>query len=305
MDEDLEKGLEEAKATGENSMSTDPVTPAGGAVKKRKADAFKSDSTAQADDVEKHVKTPQGSNNAGLHEMIDAIFGDAELSEDFKAKTTTIFEAALHERVEIVRAELEEQFEAELEEQVEAIVEDLTDKVDSYLDYVIENWMQENEVALESGYKVQVAESIIAGLKSLVEDHDIEIEESDVDAMEAMEEQVAEATAKYNELFEELLAERAEKEELQKNAALAYFTEGMVATDAERFKVLAEGVSYESVEDFTNKLETIKESYFTESVVRAEDQAEVLEEEVEEVKTPSMEPSVSAYVASLNKFSKS
>jgi hypothetical protein len=79
----------------------------------------------------------------------------------------------------------------------------------------------------------------------------------------------------------------------------------MVATDAERFKVLAEGVSYESVDDFAKKLETIKESYYTEQVVRAEDQAEVLEEEVEEVKAPTLDPSVSAYVASLNKFSKS
>jgi hypothetical protein len=305
MDVNLDKGLEEAKATGEDSMSTDPVTPAGGAVKKRRADAFKSDSTATADNVEKHVKTPQGSNNAGLHEMIAAIFGDADLSEDFKTKTTTIFEAALHEKAEAVRAELEEQFEADLNEQVEAIVEDLTDKVDSYLDYVVENWMKENEVALESGYKVEVAESILAGLKSLVEDHNIEIEDEELEAIAAMEEQVAESTAKYNALFEELLAERAEKEELQKNAALSHFTEGMVATDAERFKVLAEGVSYESVDDFAKKLETIKESYFTEQVVRAEDQAEVLEEEVEEVKAPTLDPSVSAYVASLNKFSKS
>ena len=131
------------------------------------------------------------------------------------------------------------------------------------------------------------------------------IEDEELEAIASMEEEVAATNAKYNELFEELLAERAEKEELQKNAAMSYFTEGMVATDAERFKVLAEGVSYESVEDFAKKLETIKESYFAEQVVRAEDQAEVLEEEVEEVKTPVLEPSVSAYVASLNKFSKS
>ena len=165
--------------------------------------------------------------------------------------------------------------------------------------------MKENEVALESGFKVEVAESIIAGLKSLVEDHKIDIEDEELEALAAMEEEVAQSTAKYNALFEELLAERAEKEELQKNAALSHFTEGMVATDAERFKVLAEGVSYESVDDFAKKLETIKESYFTEQVVRAEDQAEVLEEEVEEVKSPVLEPSVSAYVASLIKFSKS
>lgn len=300
MDE-LETKLDEAKATGEESYSADATAAAGGAVKKRKADVFKA---AGAPQNGTPVTTPQGTNNAGLHEMITALFGDADLSEDFKTKTTTIFEAALHERVEMVREELEKQFELELSEQVELAVEEITDQLDAYLDYVVENWMKENEVALEAGYKVQVAESIIAGLKSLVEDHDIEIDEEEIDVITAMEEQVAETEAKYNELFEAYVAERAEKEMLQKNAAIAALSEGMVATDAERFKTLAEGVSYESVDEFVNKLETIKESYFSESVTRAEDHAEMLEEEVEEAKSVAVNPAVAAYVASLDKFAK-
>ena len=301
MDKELDTNLDEAKATGENSYAADATAAAGGAVKKRKADLFKAAGEPQKGTP---VVTPQGTNNAGLHEMIASIFEGSDLSEDFKAKTTTIFEAALHERVEAVRAELEEEFEVALTEQVEEVVEELTEKLDAYLDYVIENWMTENEVALETGYKVQVAESILNGLKALVEDHNLEIEEEELDAIVAMEEQVASTEAKYNELFEELLAERAEKEILQKNAAIAALSEGMVATDVERFKTLAEGVSYESVEDFVEKLETIRESYFSESVVRAEDHAEMLEEEVEEAKTPAVAPSVAAYVASLDKFAK-
>lgn len=302
MDKELDMNLDEAKATGEDSYAADATTAAGGAVKKRKADLFKAAGAPQAGTP---VVTPQGTNNAGLHEMIASIFDGTDLSEDFKAKTTTIFEAALHERVEAVRAELEEEFEAELTEQVEAVVEELSDKLDSYLDYVVENWMEENKVALESGYKVQVAESIIAGLKSLVEEHDIEIEEAELDAIAAMEEEVAQANAKYNELFEAYVAEREEKEMLQKNAAIAALSEGLVDTDAARFQTLAEGVSYESVEDFVAKLEVIKESYFSESVARAEDQAEVLEEEVlEESKAPAISPAVAAYVDSLNKFAK-
>ncbi len=301
MDKELDQNLDEAKATGEESYAADATAAAGGAVKKRKADLFKDVGAVQPGTP---VVTPQGSNNAGLHEMIAAIFGDAELSEDFKSKTTTIFEAALHEKAEAIRAELEEEFEAELNEQVEAVVEELTDKLDAYLDYVVESWMQENEVALETGYKVQVAESILASVKAIVEDHDIEISEEELDAVAAMEEQVAQSEAKYNELFEAFVAERSEKEMLQKNAAIAAISEGMVATDAARFATLAEGVSYETVDDFVAKLETIKESYFTESVARAEDQAEVLEEEVEEVKAPAVDPSVAAYVASLNRFGK-
>lgn len=301
MDKELDTNLDEAKATGENSYAADATAAAGGAVKKRKADLFKAAGEPQKGTP---VVTPQGTNNAGLHEMIASIFEGSDLSEDFKAKTTTIFEAALHERVEAVRAELEEEFEVALTEQVEEVVEELTEKLDAYLDYVVENWMTENEVALETGYKVQVAESILNGLKALVEDHNLEIDEEELEAIAAMEEHVAVVEEKYNELFEELLAERAEKEMLQKNAAIVALSEGMVATDAERFKTLAEGVSYESVEDFVEKLETIRESYFSESVVRAEDHAEMLEEEVEEAKAPMVAPSVAAYVASLDKFAK-
>jgi hypothetical protein len=302
MDKELDTNLDEAKATGEESYAADATTAAGGAVKKRKADLFKAAGAPQAGTP---VTTPQGTNNAGLHEMMASLFDGTDLSEDFKLKTTTIFEAALHEKVEAVRAELEEEFETELTEQVEAVVEELSTKLDSYLDYVIENWMEENKVALESGYKVQVAESIIAGLKSLVEEHDIEIEEAELDAIAQMEEQVASTEAKYNELFEAYVAEREEKEMLQKNAAIAALAEGLVDTDAARFQTLAEGVSYESVEDFVAKLEVIKESYFSESVARAEDQAEVLEEEVlEEAKAPALSPAVAAYVDSLNKFAK-
>jgi hypothetical protein len=302
MDKELDTNLDEAKATGEESYAADATTAAGGAVKKRKADLFKAAGAPQAGTP---VTTPQGTNNAGLHEMMASLFDGTDLSEDFKLKTTTIFEAALHEKVEAVRAELEEEFETELTEQVEAVVEELSTKLDSYLDYVIENWMEENKVALESGYKVQVAESIIAGLKSLVEEHDIEIEEAELDAIAQMEEQVASTEAKYNELFEAYVVEREEKEMLQKNAAIAALAEGLVDTDAARFQTLAEGVSYESVEDFVAKLEVIKESYFSESVARAEDQAEVLEEEVlEEAKAPALSPAVAAYVDSLNKFAK-
>ena len=302
MDKELDTNLDEAKATGEESYAADATNAAGGAVKKRKADLFKAAGAPQAGTP---VTTPQGTNNAGLHEMIASIFDGTDLSEDFKSKTTTIFEAALHERVEEVRAELAEEFETVLEEQVEAVVEELSDKLDAYLDYVVETWMEENKVALETGYKVQVAESILAGLKSLVEDHDLEIDEEELDAIAAMEEQVASTEAKYNELFEAFVAEREEKEMLQKNAAIAALSEGLVATDAARFETLAEGVSYESVEDFVAKLEVIKESYFTESVARAEDQAEVLEEEVlEESKAPALNPAVAAYVDSLNKFAK-
>lgn len=291
--------LEEMKATGENSENNDPVVGAGGPVKKRKADLMKEPGPVQAGTP---VVTPQGTNNAGLHEMLTAVFGN-ELSEDFKGKAETLWEAALHERAEAVRAELEEQFEADLNEQVEAVVEEMTDKIDAYLDYVIENWLEENKVALETGYKVHVAESLLAGIKALVEDHNIEVEDSEIDVVAELEAELEESTQKYNELVESLIEERNAKEALERQIAFAEISEGMVATDAARFKVLSEGVEFEDVESFSRKLATIKESYFTESTVRAEDQAEMLEEEtLDESKAPAVDPTVAAYVATLNRF---
>lgn len=300
----MDKDLDEAKATGEESYAADAVTPAGGAPKKRKADLFKTDETGKADDIEKNVKTPQGTNNAGLHEMLSTMFG-SELSEDFTSKATTIFEAALHERVESVRAELEEEFQLALDEEVATVVEELSDKLDSYLDYVIEQWMAENEVALETGYKVHVAESILASVKAIAEDHNLDFTEADQSAIEEMEEHVASVNDKYNTLVEEVLALREEKEELQKNFAIAALSEGMVATDVDRFKVLSEGISYSDMDDFITKLETIKESYFTESVTRGADQAEMLEEETVDVVQTASNPAVSRYVESLNRYAKS
>jgi hypothetical protein len=292
-------GLDEAKATGEESISADAITPAGGLPKKRRADAFR-----QAGDPQKgsEVVTPQGTNTGGLHEMLAAVFGDQDLSEDFVTKATTLWEAALHEQTVAITEQLAEEFEEELTEAIEDIAEQLTDKLDSYLDYVVENWMEENEVALETGYTVTVAESILSGLKALVEDHNLEVDESDIDVLGAMEEELEESNSKYNEVVEELIAIREEKEMLERELVFKSLSEGMVDSDAERFRVLAEGVSAENTDEFLGKLEVIKGNYFAETIARGVDQTEYLEEEVE-TPTPTS-PTVAAYVASLNRIAK-
>ena len=131
MSEELEKNLDldEAKATGEDSVAADPVTPAGGAVKKRKGDVKKA-ADPKADNIEDDVKTPQGSNDEGLKEAVERLFEGTELSEDFKTQTVAIFEAAVQEKVVAERATLEEKFESDLQEQVDASVDELVEKVD-------------------------------------------------------------------------------------------------------------------------------------------------------------------------------
>ena len=307
MSEELENKLDEAKATGEDSVAADAVTPEGGAVKARKGDVKKK-VDPKADNVEDDVKTPQGSNDTGLKEesAFDKIFEGEELSEDFKTKTVAIFEAAIHEKVEGLRAELEEQFNNDLEEQVAQATSELVEKVDSYLDYVVEQWVEDNEVAIEASIKVEVAESLLDSLKGLVEQHNLNINQEEVDALAAMEEKLEESNTKYNELVESMITLKEEKSSLERQFTFDEIAEGLTDTQAEKFAVLSEGVSFESAEEFKRKLEAIKESYFSESVEVTADETELLEEEeeVETVATKHLDESVAVYASALGRLAR-
>lgn len=298
--QDLEKDLDEAKATGEDSMAADPVTPAGGAPKKRKADKSGSE---KADTID--VKTPQGSNDTGLKEAINGLFEGMDLTEDFKTKTVAIFEAAVHEKVLAEKATLEEKFESDLGEQVDAAVEDLVGKVDTYLDYVVEQWVDANKVEIESNFKVEVAESLLSSIKGLMSEHNLEMDDSQVDAIAEMEAKVEETNAKYSETVEEMIAIKEAKKNLELEISFKEVSEGLTDTQAEKLKVLSEGVSYETVEDFAKKVEAIKENYFSEATTAVVDETEFLEEAVEDEKqaeTELVDESVAAYAQALGRF---
>lgn len=302
----LDKDLEEAKATGEDSMAADPVTPAGGAVKNRNGD-LKKKVDPTADKIEDRVKTPQGANNVGMKEAIDGLFEGMDLTEDFKTKTVAIFEAAVHERVLAEKATLTEKFESDLAEQVEIVVDDLVEKVDTYLNYVVEQWMEENKVEIESNFKVEVAESLLDGIKGLVAEHNIEMNDNEVDAIAEMEAKVDETVSKYNEVVEELISVKAEKKQLEVDAAFKGISEGLTDTQAEKLRVLSEGVSFQTIEDYTKKMVAIKENYFSATGTPAKDETEFLEESAEE-STPAqkdlLDPSVEAYAKALGRFVK-
>ena len=229
-----------------------------------------------------------------------------DLTEDFKTKTVAIFEAAVHEKVLAEKAALEEKFESDLGEQVETAVEDLVEKVDSYLDYVIENWVEANKVEIESNFKVEVAESILEGVKGLVAEHNLEMEESTVDAIAEMETKVEESNTKYSEVVEEMIAIKEAKQQLELQIAFKEVSEGLTDTQAEKLKVLSEGVSFETVEDFSKKVVAIKENYFSEAPAVVADETEFLEEEAVEdekaVGTEIVDPNVSAYAQALGRF---
>ena len=301
-----DKELEEMKATGEDSQNMEPVAPAGGEPKgkNRKADVNKT-VDPKADEIEDDVKTPQGSNNEGLKEAFNGLFEGADLSEEFKKNTYAVFEAAVHEKVLEEKEALEEKFNAELEEQVEAVMEDMESKLDSYLDYVAEKWMEENALAVESAFKVEVAESLMNGIANLMSEHNLDMDEDTLDAISEMENKLHESDNKYNSVVEELLAIREEKEALEREIAFAEISEGLTDTQADKLNVLSEGVSFDSVDEYKEKLSAIKENYFKESVTAIADETEFLEEQVEEEQTQvASDPTVARYAESLGRLVK-
>ena len=305
MSEELEKNLDldEAKATGEDSVAADPVTPAGGAVKKRKGDVKKA-ADPKADNIEDDVKTPQGSNDEGLKEAVERLFEGTELSEDFKTQTVAIFEAAVQEKVTAEKAALEEKFESDLQEQVNVTVDELVEKVDQYLDYVVESWMEDNKVEVESNIKVEVAESILTSIKGLVIEHNMEIDDEQVDVVADLEAKLEESTSKYNDIVEQMIEVREAKEKADIAIAFKTVSEDLTDTQVEKLRVLSEGVSYESVDEFTSKMEAIKTSYFAEQAPAPvqEDETDLLQEETAEEAQPVIDPSMARYAESLGRF---
>ena len=305
LEKDLEQvdlDLEEAKATGVDANSADPVTPEGG---EDKSKAKKKDKGEVAKDSEQ--KTPEGKATGGLSESIERLFDGSELSEDFKSSAVAVFEAAVHEKVLAETATLEEKFESDLQEQVEKSVEEIVEKVDQYLDYVIENWMEDNQVAVESNIKVEVAESLFDSIKGLVTEHNLEIDQETVDHNAELEVALEESKVKYNELAEEMMAIKEAKKEADLEVAFKTVSEELTDTQAEKLRVLSEGISFESTEDYSKKLEAIKDNYFVESApapVAEEESNDLLQEETAEEVQPVLDPSIASYAESLNRFSK-
>ena len=298
--------LEEKKATGEDSQNMEPVAPEGGNPKgkNRKADLNKS-VDPKADNIEDTVKTPQGNNDVGLKEEFVGLFGENnDLSEEFKEKMFTVFEAAVNDKANAVIEERVAEFEEKAEAELSEAVDDLTEKVNGYLKAVVERWLEDNEVAIESNIKVQVAESIISGVKTLVSEHNMEIDDETFDVVSEMEEKLEESVNARNELSEEMIALKEEKETLEREIKFIEVSEDLTDTQTEKLKSLSEGMTFESTEDYTNKLSVIKEGFLVENVAPKTEDVQILEEEVvqEESKQKSPYQSVNRYAADISRI---
>ena len=239
-----------------------------------------------------------------MKEHADALFGGEDLSEEFKNKAITVFEAAVHERVTAIESDLLEQYEQKLSEEVEEVTESLTTKLDDYLNYVVEEWMQENELAVDSGIRTEVAESFMDGLKSLFEEHYIEMPEGKDDLLEASVSKVSELEEELNEQIEKNIVL---SKELLENTCVNLFnevTEGLVDTEVEKLRSLAEGLEFESAEQYKEKLSILKESYFEKSNPEASNFDSALTEEVDTSSTtPDASGPMADYIRTLSKHS--
>lgn len=194
---------------------------------------------------------------------VEALFnGEEGLTEEFRQKAETIFEAAVISRTKSEVARIEEEFDTRLNEQVESIKEGLIEKVDGYLNYMVEQWMTDNELALESGLKNDIFESFIHGMKGLFEQHYLDIPEEKADVLGEMEQKISELEEKLDEQFNSNVELNKSLTEMRRTQAIAEAVEGLTDVDQEKFKQLAEELSYDDESTYNSKLQTIKENYF-------------------------------------------
>ena len=243
-------------------------------------------------------------SSSAIKEDLALLFGDSsDLSEDFRLKVSTLFEAAVSTRVEIENARLEEEFEAKLEESYNEIKVDMMENIDSYLNYAVAEWIEENKLAVENNIRTQVTESFLTGLKGLFEEHYVEIPEDKADIVESMAERIEELEELVNETTADNIELSKIVNEKEVREISASLSEGMISTQKDKFTKLIEAVDYSDAEEFRKKANIIKETYFTgkSEVKVVADQ--LINEEVEEleVKKPSMDSAMNMYVSSLSK----
>lgn len=211
-------------------------------------------------------------NESQMTQKIDlgALFEGQELSEDFKLKTIAVFEAAVEARVAQEVAELKESMETEASEEAMSLEESLVEKVDGYLDYMVEQWMEKNALAVNRGIKTEILESFVGGMKELFESHYIDVPDEKYDLIEATQSEVAELAEKLDEAVEENIALRSALKETARLIQIEEAVDGLAETDAEKFRELAESLSYTSEEEYGKKLQGLRENYFTKSLAKPE-----------------------------------
>ena len=264
------------------------------------------ETSAETDEVvaeaEEDAITEEEVETYDIDDDVNALLGGEELSEEFKAKAKTIFETALKTKVAEVRKLLEQQYEEKLGEEIIEAKEALAERVDSYLEYVADEWFVENQLAVENGLKEELTQSFLGGMKSLFEEHYVQIPEDKYDVLESMVEKLDDMESKLNEQIEKNISLNKRLAESVADGILDDVSEGLASTQKEKLASLAESVEFESENNYREKLETLKQSYFAQTsspAVKTETLSEGLEASPE-----SSTGSMAAYLKTLQSFNK-
>ena len=254
---------------------------------------------AEAEAPEKEVI-----EEVNIEDDVNALLGGEELSEEFREKAKLVFETALNSKVAEVKEALEAKYQETLEEKVAEEKSALSERVDSYLEYVADEWFTENTLAVEQGLKTELTESFLSGMKGLFEEHYVSIPDDKYDVLESMVEKLDDMETKLNEQIEKNVSLNSRLGESVANGILESVSDGLASTQKEKLASLAESVEFESEESYREKLETLKESYFA-SKGTPTSSTETLSEGVSNDTVVSHAPAMDAYLKSLSAFKKS
>ena len=286
--DETQEVVSEAEATEEEVVSEEEVA----------ADEV----VAEAEETEEELVEEE---EFSIEEDVQALFEGEELSEDFQDKARTIFETAISTKVAEIKESLNETYQNALVEEVVAIKEELTERLDSYLEYVADEWFQENALAVEAGLKSEITESFLDGMKSLFEEHYVTIPEDKYDVLESMVDKLDEMEGKLNEQIERNVALNRRLAESTADVIFASVAEGLAHSQKDKLATLAENVGFESESDYREKLVTLRNSYFP-ATSGTPSTSENLSEEVStnEVISEEVSPMMQAYLQTLSRAAK-
>jgi hypothetical protein len=266
-------------------------------------EAKEEDEEEDEDEDEEGGKKNKMKEEFDIEEDVNALLAGEELSEEFQEKARTIFEAAILSRVSQIKEEIEEQYAIALAEEVQEIKEELSERVDAYLEYVSAEWMEENALVIENGLKTEMTESFLQGMKGLFEEHYVSIPEDKYDVLESMVEKLDEMETKLNEQIEKNVSLNKRLAESVADGIFEQVADGLADTQRDKLASLAESVEFESEEEYREKLETLKESYFPSKVVSPKTKSDTLSEGVS-VSPETYSGSMAAYLKTLSAFGK-
>jgi hypothetical protein len=272
-------------------------------------EAEEEEATTEEEVVEDSVETEADEEEEEVEEEYDiqqdvnALLQGEELSEEFQEKARTIFEAAIKAKVAEIKEQIQSHYEEQLVEQVASIKSELVDRVDAYLEYVAEEWIQENELAIEHGLKTEMTESFLTGMKGLFEEHYVVIPEDKYDVIESMVDKLDEMEAKLNEQIDRNVALNRRLAESVADVIFAEVSEGLALSQKDKLASLAENVEFDSEENYREKLVTLRESYFPSNAGTQRNNSETISESTEETYQP-VSGLMETYIQTLNRVSK-